>query len=401
MTTAPHPLLTEYGLLEALSRHDDLDALGLESIRPTLRVLLAGITREAGLNAARAERAGQRIFRALRRRASILRLVQTHPEIREEPIDAPIFLSGLNFAALPNLHTLLAAHPSLRAWSVWEMANPVAPPEADLKWSSLALQATDVLMKHLQQNTPGLQSLHATTADRPGACHWLLQNCLVSPRMAFLWHMPRYLRWLMDEVDFTPTYPFFRLQLQALQWRARRRGEPRRTMLLCDVLHQFHPEAIRFAFPDARFVLLQDDPERTANDLRSLCRRMHLFDSGRTASLDIGAYVAQLMYSSEHRAERQHVIDVRHLQQHPMPALQALLDTLALPADGGSMANIRAWVVEHRREAIRRQTLTDNNRVQRWTHTRRLSRIDRATPAVSPTPSPPGGRTLYRAAKGG
>ena len=118
------PLDSE-SLLIAARRETGLADFGEGDWREALDVLTGALEREAELNLMGRLCTRSELILWLRNRLKITDLVTRHPEILDEPIEAPIFITGLPRTGTSILQELLWQDPRLRTPLFWETIHPV------------------------------------------------------------------------------------------------------------------------------------------------------------------------------------------------------------------------------------------------------------------------------------
>lgn len=244
-------------LIAAAERQTGLRAPD-EALREPLKRLLESFIQEADLSCV--GRAAVR-WDALRFLGNGLRLraaEQQHPSIRAEPIDGPIFITGLPRSGTTFLHRLMLEDAQNRAPLVWETIYPIAGADADSKRAQVNRQ-----LRTFERLAPEFRGLHPLSADLPQECSEISAHVFRSYRFDSTFHVPSYRRWL-DAEGSQEGYLFERRFLQHLQ----RAAGPRRWVLKCPD-HLFALRDLRVAFPDARVVFVHRDPVKV---LLSLCK---------------------------------------------------------------------------------------------------------------------------------
>jgi hypothetical protein len=178
------------------------------------------------------------------------------PEIREQPIERPIFITGLPRSGTTFLHKLLAEDHTNRVPLVWQLIHPYpAEPEGgrpDRRQQRVARQ-----LRLFQKLAPEFRRLHPIDATSPQECTEITAHVFASLRFDMTHCIPSYRRWL-DEVGHLDAYRFHKRFLQHLQHQA---GGGGRWVLKCPD-HVFALGAIRAVYPDARIVFVHRDPFR-------------------------------------------------------------------------------------------------------------------------------------------
>lgn len=184
------------------------------------------------------------------------------PVVAETPIEDPIFILGLPRTGTTALHHLLAADPANRTIPYWESFDPVppAPGAEDRRAAKL-----EKMLKQLDSLVPEVQAIHPMTADLPEECVALFMNIFRTLQFDIQYKIPSYVDWLLSQ-DARVAYADYRRQLQLIAY-ARPCGE---RFLLKDPTHLLHQDAILELFPDARFIFIHREPERSISSICSL-----------------------------------------------------------------------------------------------------------------------------------
>ena len=121
-----------------MAEHDELiadarDQTGLgdfgdDAFREGLEVLVRSLQGEAKLNAMGQEAMRSRLVSLLAQRLQIEDWFRRHPEMGEEPIEAPLIGLGLPRTGSTALSFLLAQDPGARSLRLWESSAPAPPP---------------------------------------------------------------------------------------------------------------------------------------------------------------------------------------------------------------------------------------------------------------------------------
>src|SRR5437868_6333273 len=115
-------------LIEDARSQTGLDDFGDDSFREGLERLVRSLQQEARLNAMGQVALPHRIVGLLAQRLQIEDWFRRHPEIAEEPIDAPLIGLGLPRTGSTALSFLLAEDPNTRSLRLWESSAPAPPP---------------------------------------------------------------------------------------------------------------------------------------------------------------------------------------------------------------------------------------------------------------------------------
>ncbi|WP_017569493.1 sulfotransferase family protein [Nocardiopsis halotolerans] len=215
------------------------------------------------------------IRRRLETRLRMLHLLDANPEVAAEPVERPVFITGLPRTGTTFGHGLLAQHVRSRAPMLWELLSPVPdtgrPGERTVSRRE-RLAMTRRLVRGMDAMGPGFQTIHPMHPMEPEECVFLLPHGLSFHVRA---PIPGYRAWV-EQRDATPDYAYLKQQLQALQWK-----RPARRWVLKSPLHLPNLDALLNVFPDAVIVLTDRDPARAMASWASLTEagmRLHNSD---------------------------------------------------------------------------------------------------------------------------
>ena len=259
--------------LSIARRRSGLDDFGSTALQEPLQRLLDACMTEAALSVV-----GRFAIRwdTLRFLVNLLRLRQEElrdPGILCEPIDRPIFITGLPRSGTTFLHRLLLEDGINRGPVVWETIYPYPLEQAvDRRQQHVARQ-----LHSFESLAPEFRSLHPLAADSPQECSEITGHVFRSLRFDTTYRVPSYRTWL-DAEGQPEAYRFERRFLQHLQ---HQRG-PRRWVLKCPD-HLFALTDLRAAFPDARIVFVHRDPVKV---MLSICRLTEVLRRPFTRQVD-------------------------------------------------------------------------------------------------------------------
>lgn len=222
--------------------------------------------------------AGQELVRTrVRNRVVVGDLRVRHPEIADQPVDAPVFVVGMPRTGTTLTYNLLSRSPAHRGPKLWEMTHLGLA--VDARTEAALIRRTRRKFAIVSRLSPTWDTIHplyaaAEEEDTFIRAHSELHSSAVP--------MPDYLERL-ETLDLRTDYRFLRDTLQVLSY-----GRPARRWVLKHPANLFHMSAIRDVFPDARFVWTHRAPEVALASLCSLAESaqwMHL----RPAAVDLAA----------------------------------------------------------------------------------------------------------------
>ena len=344
-------LFDEDSLIRASIAQVPGGSFGSEDFREPLRVLLRALDEEAALEPVGQWAAAARLISALTRRRRLSEFLARAPRVRDEPIEAPIFILGFPRTGTTLLHNLLAADARTRAIRLWEMREPIAPPDAPESWQQDTIEATQKLVEAGYHLAPRLADIHPLRATWPDECSWLFRNSFASLVFGFSYYIPSYVQF-MHTRDPRPDYAYFRLQLQAIL--SQRPGHP---LVLKDPCHIWNLDALLETFPDARVIHLHRSLDEVLPSFCSLCRALHEGGARARPPAQIGAYAADMLEVGMRRVlavretlPRDRVVDLdyRQLVRRPVTTISEIYERFGLSLDPHARVNMQQWLDDNR-----------------------------------------------------
>lgn len=252
------------------------EAVGVEDTeheaRANLASLLASIAESFPVSPTGEARIAGMLAMDARNRLESLKWLRDHPEIGDEPIEAPVFLMGLPRSGTTYFQYLFDRDPRFRLIRTWEASLPSPPPGADPASIPLRREAWRA-MQRKRGHFDGFEALHLYDEDGSDECHAFLQQSWGAAGLNNLYRVPGHFDRLLDRADLAATYRVHKRQLQCLQWRAERKP-----WALKYPNHVIALDAILQVYPDARFVMTHRDPAQVLAsiakmtwNLRSMC----------------------------------------------------------------------------------------------------------------------------------
>jgi hypothetical protein len=293
-----------------------------------------------------------RLLGHLVQRLRVLDWLARHPELERLPLPAPIFVVGLPRTGTTALSHLLAQDPATRSLRVWESAQPVPPPESASEHTDPRIEAATKQLEAMRQLSPRLASMHEDTPTGPTENHDLLGMSFRTFHFEGMAWVPRYVEWWLG-CDMLPAYRLHRRVLQLLQSRC----PPDRWMLKSPP-DSFCLDAVRSAYPDARFVMTHRDPAQVLGSVCSLVHTMYEMTGRPPGPERIGA--AELASWSEAmrrllavraRAPEACFVDVHfhELVADPLATLARAYEALGLALGPEAERRFAAWARAHPR----------------------------------------------------
>jgi hypothetical protein len=281
--------LGEAGLLAAARSRTGLVDFGDDGFREPLRILLVALEREANLTALGRFLTRQLVLQLLATRLRAHDLVTRHPEIRDEPIEAPIVIMGLPRTGTTHLHNLISRDPDLHSLAYWESLDPIpaAGDRAKPGAPDPRIERCRQALRLLHYVMPLFPLMHEMT---PEARHEEIQLLAVEfSTMLFeaSYQVRSYRDWY-KATDQTGAYATLKRMLQILQWQ--RGGGGRWVLKSPQHLEQIAP--LLATFPDAKVVQTHRDPVRVTASFCTMGAYGLRMNAGGIDPVAVGRYWA-------------------------------------------------------------------------------------------------------------
>jgi hypothetical protein len=250
--------LTVDAVLRQAREEARLDDFGPDDFLERLAVILdvvawEGHTRHTQVNAYR------RIVNKAVNRLLTFDLLQRHPEIHEQQIEAPLVVAGLPRSGTTHLLNLIGADSRFQSTPYWEVLRPVpllpedepGPDGIDPRW----LRCEQAWQAMLERN-PHAWARHPFNPDHISEDGELQMQDFSSYVWEFSLYAPAWREYYYAH-DQTPHYEFEKTLLKILQWQ--RGGEPKRWIVKAPQ-HYEQIVPILNVFPDAILLFTHRDP---------------------------------------------------------------------------------------------------------------------------------------------
>jgi Sulfotransferase family len=192
-------------------------------------------------------------------RLQAIKWVRDYPEIADEVIGQPVFLTGLPRSGTTYFQYLFDRDTRFRLIRTWESIAPSPPPGFDAE--SVRRRKSEEAERRRQakpKQIEGFDALHLLDLDGPDECHVFMEHSYAAAGYQNIYDVPSHFDYISTSMDFTPSYRVHKRQLQLLQWRMQ---QPRWAVKYPN--HVLAMDAILDVYPDARFVMTHRDPVQT------------------------------------------------------------------------------------------------------------------------------------------
>jgi hypothetical protein len=320
-------LLKFENILEAAERRTGLQDWGDLRFKDALAALLDSVNQEGRLTFFGRLTLRQFLIGNLGNRLRMFEVLKHFPEIQQQRIQNPLFITGWYRTGTTHLHSLLASHPNVRAPLFWELRHPC--PTLDPRSADPRRQIRKVRIESRIQAwlTPGFSSVHPLEAERPEECLHLFDKACAGTTPFFISEAKSFAWWLLDH-GIQQGYHLFKIQLQLLNWL-----RPGRQWVLKWPYHLWHLDTLLKTFPDAIIVHLHRDPGRA---IPSVCSLAALARASFCESIDntaLGKFWLDYYEVGLDRAFRareninaNQIIDIRYsdLKQDPLSVIKRI-----------------------------------------------------------------------------
>jgi Sulfotransferase family len=278
--TAGASLLDPHTLMDVASTECGLSDWGDGAFLGPMQRWLAAVVSEAGLS-----EAGTRLLAMLVKGWLVNRLrfvddVAHHPEILDEVITEPVFVTGMPRTGTTKLQRVLASDPEMRGIPLWQTMNFARVPGAEGA-ADPRIAVADGFVSMMAQMSPDFLTAHPTGVNEPEEESFIIETTFESQTNCTRVRAPSLWATLRDQ-PHRERHDYLHRVLCYLQWQ----GGPddRRTWVLKSPLHAGNLTQLFAAFPDATVVCTHRDP-RVA--LPSNCRITEVFRGMTTDTIDL------------------------------------------------------------------------------------------------------------------
>jgi len=319
-----------------------------QALRVNLARLTAALNEEARLPPRGEENARNSLLTRTVDRLEGLKFVTEFPEIAEERIAAPVFLTGLPRSGTTYFQYLFDRDERFRLIRTWETLSPNPPPGFDPISVIRRKEEEEARRNALRPKVENFDAMHLIDRDGPDECHAFLEQSYAAAGLNNLFRVPGYFDFLLDELDFTQAYAIHKRQLQLLQWRM---APPRWALKYPN--HLLAIGNILDIYPDAHFVMTHRDPVQTLASISKLSLKLResRYDSpldphevGRQMLHFVQRHIDRIMEASAgpHEARITH-IDYYRLLADPVAAMRAAHAGLGLESPPAMHEAVAEW----------------------------------------------------------
>ncbi len=251
-------------LLDEARQRTGLSDFGGDEFREPYRIFVDALNEEAQLHTLGRLIVRDDLANWLGNRLELAEWRKRHPEIGEEAVSRPLFITGLPRTGTSILHELLAQDPAHRAPLHWEVRHPCPPPETARYATDERIARADRQARLWTEIVPEYDTMHELGGALPVECIQITAHEFRSDELMGRHLVPSYAAWFAG-CDLEPAYAFHRRMLQHLQWRC-----PGERWVLKAPSHLGQLRALLAVYPDARIVVTHRDPLKVLPSVASI-----------------------------------------------------------------------------------------------------------------------------------
>jgi hypothetical protein len=266
-------------------------------------------------------------------RLKIEECYRLHPEINDEVIKDPVFITGLPRTGSTALGHMLALDRETRSLRGWEAAEPCPPPDSHVIDDPRIARHLKNLAD-IEVMAPGLTEALPFNEHAPDECFFLLEYSLTDVAFNGFYHVPDYEDWAMTEglPEMDAAYGYHKRILKLLQWKT-----PAKRWVLRSPIHALHMNALIKSYPDARFLMTHRQPDKVLPSICSLIMLLRKCFLKNPAPLELGVRQVNQWQEALRRVidfreklGEQRFFDIYHSEQtlDPEPGIRNLYNFL-------------------------------------------------------------------------
>lgn len=340
---------------ELQTGHSDWETEYTGSPAEGLRILLSDLSKYANLSEQGMRRMYRRLHETLCARLTYIADAKRYPELKDEPIEAPVFILGLPRSGTTFLHNLLGADPGNRAPRLYEMQFP-GPKSSEPLARGLREQRCRESLAYEGLLDDDWLGVHPMGAERAEECPFFWELSLISMNYPAKVEVPNYNEYVYSR-DFIDLYREERAFLQYLQ-----HLEGRRRWILKTPIHVRFLKEIVEIFKGAKFVHCHRDTVKIYPSIANMVAILHSkYGDAKPATRAVsgdydGTWVDALAFRARPgMAERFVDVNFIEFQADPLGTVDMIYSSLGITADHARRAAMADWLLaDKERRASRR-----------------------------------------------
>lgn len=205
-----------------------------------------------------------------------------HPEIAQQSIKSPIFVTGMPRTGTTKVQRVIACDPAIQSLPFWMILNMAPMPgEVPAGAADPRIAIASGYIELLNQHYPDFMTGHPMFVDEPEEECFYLETDFQSLVNCMRVRAPSYLNEIIDSPNFE-SYPYLKNGLQYAQWQ--KSNSWNKSWVLKTPSHVGNLSNLFKTFPDATVVHTYRDPIVA---MASICRIFEVFRSMTTEKIDL------------------------------------------------------------------------------------------------------------------
>lgn len=335
------------GVLDDAKNKAGLFDFGVPDFMEGLAVLLQTYD-NCGYNEKGRKRARRRVVDLLAARLRIEQAFKDYPQILEEQITQPMYLTGLPRTGTSALLNLLANDPAARPLKLWEGMMPDPFEHFEHGKEDPRYRMMKDWQDEQARKNPDFSKIHHTTADTPEECIHLLNHTFTDVQFGIETMMEPYGSWFQQQ-DLHASYEYYGNLLRMLQWQ-----RPGDRWLLKSPAHLWALDCIDSMFPDACIIITHRNPLEAVTSYASMMASMmndRDYDIKQLGPVTM-EYLARKVESSLKQRENIDKSRILDLQFNDFVAdsvqfVHGIYDYFKLPMTATAKQRIEAYAADH------------------------------------------------------
>jgi hypothetical protein len=291
--------------------------------------------------------------------------LQRHPEILEEEVLPPVFITSLPRTGSTKLHRMIASTGDFNAPTFWQAYNFAPFPQSTGPAVDPRVEAAQRYLDWTADVSPGFQRAHPIYADEADEAMPLLDagfNSLY--RWAMFLNVPTYVTWVLG-TDPLAAFRDVRTLLRYMQWQ-HFPGTNRRWVLKTPFLFGFEA-AFAAVFPGTDFIVMHRDPVAVWPSLcalvvavRSVYNEADFSELAGPAMLETFSRTlkSHLMWRARYPENKVMDIGFDEIIEDEVGLMRKVYGFLGMDFTGSAEANLLAWLDRDAKRGYPRNTAT-------------------------------------------
>ena len=336
-------------LLSAARERTGLSDFGPADFMEGLLIIVDGINNEAQVRQSSLPQLRERFVRMLVNRLWMAKDIKQHPEILEQEVASPVFMSCLPRTGSTKLQRILGASGGFQTPTFWMTHMNARIPGLPDGGRARRLPETREFEKWMYEISPGMLLGHPMFTDEPEEDLWLLEATFRHPLHCGMYHLPTYGQWLA-QTDMMPAFEYLHAQVQYLQWQF---GTPPLKPWLSKTPSHFGCEPLLMkAFGKPRFIVTHRDPVKCIPSITmtSLSSRKIYSDFDSTSLLGpellgmfSGGTNAHMQWRDQNPDAEILDLSFREITADGVAAVRKVYDFLGLEFTDQAAQGVRNW----------------------------------------------------------